>query len=95
MPADDFQWNDDRTRYGLRDYTLIIIEPEVAPVALINIMRTCLPRQLFFSTHAHAIRYSEAWARKWEQEIRLHVGNNARKAGPFRLSKTNQSQGKS
>lgn len=73
MPAEDFQWNDDRTRFTLWDYTLIIIDPEVSPVALINIMRSCMPRQLFFSTHDHAIRYSDAWARKWEQDIRLHV----------------------
>lgn len=70
-----FHWRHDRTRLQLRDYTLIIIDPRVDPVSLINIMRSCMPRRLFFSTCEHAVRYAETWVVKWETDIRLHVGN--------------------
>lgn len=75
MLPDQFHWNPGFERLKLREHTLILIEPGPLPVPLINIMRSCLPRRLFFSTHAIAIRYAETWARKWEAEIRLHVGN--------------------
>lgn len=70
-----FHWNKTSDRLKLREHTLIMIEPEHYPVALINIMRSCLPRRLFFSTHEIAIRYSEMWSIKWEADIRLFVGN--------------------
>jgi hypothetical protein len=74
LPA-GFHWNKTSDRLRLRDHTLIMIEPEHYPVPLINIMRSCLPRRLFFSTHEIAIRYSEMWSIKWEADIRLFVGN--------------------
>lgn len=70
-----FHWNKTSDRLKLREHTLIMIEPDQYPVALINIMRSCLPRRLFFSTHEIAIRYSEMWSIKWEADIRLFVGN--------------------
>ena len=73
MLPDDFQWNESRDRLRLGDFTLIILEPQHYPVPLINIMRSCLPRRLFFSTHQIAINYSEMWVNKWEDEIRVHV----------------------
>lgn len=75
MLPDQFHWNPGFERLKLREHTLILIEPGPSPVPLLNIMRSCLPRRLFFSTHAIAIRYAETWACKWEAEIRLHVGN--------------------
>ena len=75
MLPDRFQWHDQDTRLKLGSYTLIIIDPETSPIALINIMRSCVPRRLFFVSHEVAIRYSETWCRKWEADIRLFVRN--------------------
>lgn len=69
-----FQWNE-YNQFELRGYVLITIDPATSPVTLINVMRSCLPRRLFFSTHEIAIRYSEMWACKWEKDIRLFIGN--------------------
>ena len=82
MLPDQFHWHDDQSRLKLRDHTLILIDAAARPVALVNIMRSCMPRRLFFASRAHAVRYAECWAAKWERDIRLHVGNSEWTAEP-------------